>query len=241
MSVQEGGTAKALFAKPGFYFQQDYFIQIRCELVRAMLNSVSGASVLDLGCGDGRVSLQFCEEASEITLVDFSEAMLDRARQRIPTACASKVNVIQSDIMAFNPGRHFDVVICVGVLSHLPSVRDAIFQISSLLKPGGIAIVQLTDSGTLLGRLSLAVAYFRARLKNARSHWLQMTTVRQIAKWAGDSGLVLDGVKRHGVLPPGAGKLPNSTLLRWERFVIAHSTLSRTGADALVRFHKEKT
>lgn len=238
MNFERAVTPRDLFAKPASYFQKDYFIDIRSELVRGLVGSPAGASVLDLGCGDGRVSLQFCAEASDLTLVDFSDAMLDRARQRVPLEHAAKVQLIQSDISAFDPGRRFDVVLCLGVLPHLPSARAAVSQISSLLSAGGVALIQLTDSGTFLGRMALSVERLRSYLVKARPHWLQPTSVREIERWAADCGLAMDAVERYGVLVPGAGNLPNSVLLRWERLVMAHRGLSSRGADAIVRLRK---
>jgi SAM-dependent methyltransferase len=236
MNIDTAVTPKDVFAEPDFYFRHDYFIQIRSEIVRTMLPSAAGKSILDLGCGDGRVSLQFAPEAASVTLVDFSESMLERARRRIPPGSTSRVDIVRSDILGFAPGRRFDVVLCLGVLAHLPSARDGFAKIAALVEPGGMAIVQVTDAGTLLGRLASSAQRLNTRAGRTRSHQLQPASVSDLEQWGREAGLTMQDVRRHGVIAPGAGRLPNAMLLRWERFVLAHPVIARAGADAVVCF-----
>ena len=60
------------------------------------LAAPSGAKVLEVGCGDGRVSWQYGPEASEVYGVDPNLAKLKRALGARPPALATKAHFAQS-------------------------------------------------------------------------------------------------------------------------------------------------
>jgi tRNA (cmo5U34)-methyltransferase len=101
--------------------------------------------VLDLGCGAGNYSLKLLERlpGRDMTLVDLSRNMLDRATQRVSAATTGSVEAIQSDIRELPwdqwAGR-FDVVMAAATLHHLRT--DAEWQgvfagVHRCLRPGG--------------------------------------------------------------------------------------------------------
>jgi SAM-dependent methyltransferase len=71
------------------------------------------ASILELGCGTGRVLLQLAEYCAYIHGVDVSEAMLDICRRKIEEAGLSpgRASVERGDISNFDLGRKFDLII----------------------------------------------------------------------------------------------------------------------------------
>jgi tRNA (cmo5U34)-methyltransferase len=88
--------------------------------------------ILDVGCGAGNYTLKLLERIASpplnvnLTLVDLSRPMLDRACQRIGAAAAAaassppKVTAIQSDIRDLDLGEAtFDVILAAAVLHHL--------------------------------------------------------------------------------------------------------------------------
>src|SRR6188768_1096821 len=56
--------------------------------------------VLDVGCGAGNYTLKLLQHLPnlDVTLIDLSQPMLDRARQRVCAATGGVVSTIQSDI-----------------------------------------------------------------------------------------------------------------------------------------------
>src|SRR5437763_1902541 len=56
--------------------------------------------VLDVGCGAGNYTLKLLERLPnlDVTLVDLSKPMLDRASERVGRATTGKVTTIQGDI-----------------------------------------------------------------------------------------------------------------------------------------------
>src|SRR5438128_2046389 len=50
--------------------------------VQELLGSVHGLRVADIGCGTGRNALRLAPQGAHVTAVDYSEAMLQRARAK---------------------------------------------------------------------------------------------------------------------------------------------------------------
>jgi SAM-dependent methyltransferase len=70
------------------------------------------SSILDMGCGTGRHSIELTKRGYRMTGVDLSEGMLEEARK---AALAAGVNIewIESDATQFEAKHHFDGAICL--------------------------------------------------------------------------------------------------------------------------------
>jgi tRNA (cmo5U34)-methyltransferase len=109
----------------------------------ALAATPQAAHLLDVGCGAGNYSLKLLEAQpnTEITLVDLSRPMLDRAVERIRAVSNGAIHTRQGDIreLDFEPGQ-FDIIFAAAVLHHLRGVEEweAVFnKFYVSLKPGG--------------------------------------------------------------------------------------------------------
>jgi tRNA (cmo5U34)-methyltransferase len=99
--------------------------------------------LLDVGCGAGNYTLKLLEALPrlQVTLIDLSRPMLDRAEQRIAAAGAASIRTIQQDVRDTDLGQHtFDVIVGAAVLHHLRSDDEwrAVFEkLYRALSPGG--------------------------------------------------------------------------------------------------------
>jgi tRNA (cmo5U34)-methyltransferase len=78
--------------------------------------------LLDVGCGAGNYSLKMLEKVGglDVTLVDLSGPMLQRAEERVSVVGARKVTAIQGDIRDIELGEGtFDLILAGAVLHHL--------------------------------------------------------------------------------------------------------------------------
>lgn len=108
--------------------------------------------LLDVGCGAGNYTLKLLQELPdlEVTLLDLSRPMLERAEQRTKAAGASAVRLLQSDIRdAQFADASFDVVVAAAVFHHLrtddewQTVFSKLYQ--ALATGGSIWIFDLVD------------------------------------------------------------------------------------------------
>jgi SAM-dependent methyltransferase len=67
------------------------------------------STVLDAGCGTGRVGSELARRGITVVGVDNDHEMLERARRRAP-----QVTWIEADLAAVELGRRFDVVVMAG-------------------------------------------------------------------------------------------------------------------------------
>jgi tRNA (cmo5U34)-methyltransferase len=92
-------------------------------ITRAAAISTPGAAhLLDIGCGAGNYSIKMLQVIPNlnVTLVDLSQPMLERAAARIRPLTTGMVITIQSDIrqMEAQPGK-YDIILAAAVFHHL--------------------------------------------------------------------------------------------------------------------------
>ncbi len=109
--------------------------------------------VLDVGCGAGNYTLKLLESLPNLdaTLIDLSQPMLDRARERVSRATAGCITTIQGDIRAIElAAGEFDIVLAAAVLHHLRTDDEwrAVFTaFHRALRPGGsVWVFDLVES-----------------------------------------------------------------------------------------------
>jgi tRNA (cmo5U34)-methyltransferase len=78
--------------------------------------------ILDVGCGAGNYTLKLLEQLPKlnVTMIDLSRPMLDRATQRVRQATTGQIKAVQGDIREIElPDGEFDIVVAAAVLHHL--------------------------------------------------------------------------------------------------------------------------
>ena len=102
------------------------------------------ARLLDMGGGAGHQSFPLAQLGYEVTLLDSSPAMLDKARERLdrlPDEARQRVRFVEADGRHAEEalrGRRFDGVLCHGVLGYLEEPEPFIDQLCRCVAPGGI-------------------------------------------------------------------------------------------------------
>ncbi len=97
--------------------------------------------VLDMGCGSGRWTRYLSGKVGSIDAVDPSEAIFTAAGTHHDL---QNVRWSQAGIGAipFNDGT-FDLVVCLGVLHHVPQTAEAMLELARKVKPGGHMLIYL--------------------------------------------------------------------------------------------------
>ena len=125
---------KSLFEIPDKYLcPRQFDIQIRVETVKHFTENLTVDRVLDIGCGDGSISLPLLPRCNQLTLLDLSSKMLDLARKKIPSDRLNDVDLINGSFIGSNLApQSFDLIFCVGVLAHVDSPAAVIAEIARL-------------------------------------------------------------------------------------------------------------
>jgi tRNA (cmo5U34)-methyltransferase len=101
------------------------------------------ADILDVGCGAGNYTLKLLQRlpGRNVTLIDLSRPMLDRAEERIRAVTDGRITAIQDDVRRVRFERESqDVVLAAAVFHHLRSDDEwrQVFQsLFTALRPGG--------------------------------------------------------------------------------------------------------
>ncbi len=129
-----------------------YQRQVEIELLLRAIPH--GQRVLDVGCGNGYTTAMLADRSAEVIGVDYSEPMLERARQEF--GGPDNLQYRQLDVLELpSIGRTFDVVVTQRCLINLTSWEDqqtALNNIAEVLEPGGFYFMQ---EGTRQGRHGL--------------------------------------------------------------------------------------
>jgi 2-polyprenyl-3-methyl-5-hydroxy-6-metoxy-1,4-benzoquinol methylase len=107
-----------------------------------LLPAVSGDRVLDIGCGQGRMSRCLAGLGADVTGVDISAAMLERARAAGPAT----ISYIQADVssdLGWWDGRPFDGCTCEMALMDIDDLSGALSAVTAVLRPGGWFVASL--------------------------------------------------------------------------------------------------
>jgi SAM-dependent methyltransferase len=133
------------------------------------------ATVLDVGGGAGHQSMPLTQAGYDVTLLDPSPAMLDKAQQRLEGLSGEaqrRVTLLQADgenaDEAVN-GRRFDAVLCHGVLGYLEQPKPLVNQLCQCAAAGGVVSIMTGNAKAAAVRPALerrwddALASFDAR------------------------------------------------------------------------------
>lgn len=110
------------------------------------------ATVLDVGGGAGHQSFPLARLGYDVTLLDSSPAMLDKARQRLdrlPAESKERVALLQADGEAAAEavgGRRFDAVLCHGVLGYLDEPGPMVDQLCRCAADGGLVSIMTANA-----------------------------------------------------------------------------------------------
>lgn len=182
-------------------YPQAYLVPALLKVLGEYLTNGHGAGpILDLGCGDGTLD-QYLESRGYVMLgIDADKSRIREAKRRHPQGHYAVGSAYENLHARYGA---FPAVISVEVVEHLFDPRRFADTVSSLLEPGGVAIVTTPYHG-YLKNLALALsgrmdAHFTAMW--AGGH-IKFWSVRTITDLLTGAGLTVERVIRVGRVPP---------------------------------------
>jgi SAM-dependent methyltransferase len=117
----------------------------RAGVIVQHLELEPGMTVLDMGCGPGRVTLPVARRIGprgRVVAMDIQEGMLRRAREKAHAENLRNIQFLQAGAGEGKLGQaEYDRVLLVTVLGEIPDREAAMREIHAALKPGGLLSV----------------------------------------------------------------------------------------------------
>ena len=151
------------------------------EYVQKIAGLSRGDSVLDAGCGLGRISVELALLGLDVTGVDIIQAELDAAKE---SAAAEGValNLINADLRNFTSSKKFDCAVNLytsfGYCDTIEEDMMILKNIAGALRQGGTFILECTSRES-------AVMYFTPGEDFDRAGWHVHTEFGVVGAWEG--------------------------------------------------------
>jgi len=229
---------KLFFEQPQSYLHRTFGVKLRAHLAYRLLLDEKKTTLLDIGCGEGSISLQFLHKAQQLTLIDLSEPMLALAKQNAPSNMRDRIDYLNVDFLDYQSEQKFDVILCFGVLAHVTSIERVISRIATFLNPGGICLLQFSDNAQWLTRLHHLVGKLRNRATDKYGYSLNRINYSDLLSLCQKSNLQLLDIQRYSLILPGMGVLPDQFLYQLQRISQRTPWLSKHGSDVVLKLEK---
>jgi ubiquinone/menaquinone biosynthesis C-methylase UbiE len=114
-------------------------IALEQSIVWGILDGLEPGVALDGACGTGRHSRHLADLGHQVTGVDLTPAMLERARSAVPEATFIEADLREIPVA----GESFDVVVCALALAHLDDLSPAVGELARVLRPAGRMVISV--------------------------------------------------------------------------------------------------
>ncbi|MEL6428939.1 MAG: metalloregulator ArsR/SmtB family transcription factor [Planctomycetota bacterium] len=146
-------------------------------LARALIRLCPRGRYVDLGIGDGMLTLMLADVAESVTAVDLSPEMLRQLQARASAQGATNVETVEGDIEDLPlDGGQFDVAILSQALHHAVEPARCLAEARRVLRPGGRLLV--------LDLLAHGEAWVREKLQHTHLGFAE-TELRELVVSAG--------------------------------------------------------
>lgn len=183
-----------------------------------LVGDVAGLTVADIGCGTGRHALRWAAAGARVTAVDFSEAMLQRARAK---PGAEAITFVPHDLAEpFLLGNAaFDRVCCCLVLDHIAELDGFFRELRRLCRPTGYVIISaMHPAMSLRGVQARFIDPVSGRRISPAGHVHQISDYLMAAVRA---GLKLEHTSEHAADADLAGRTPRAAkYLGWPMLLL---------------------
>ena len=142
---------------PLAYERNGAFVHELAGGVLEWLNAQMGEFILDLGCGDGKLTQRIAESGAHVLGADASAPMVAAARER-----GIEAEQANAESLPFRDGT-FDAVFSNAVLHWVRGQDQMLAQVHRVLKPGGRFVAEMGGHGNVA---AICVAFTAALQKH---------------------------------------------------------------------------
>ena len=204
------------------YLHKTFGVRVRSKIVNELLGNISNKNILDVGCGNGLISLKYAK-VNKLTLIDISDKMLGLAKANAQLMGIDSIDYHKGSIEDFDPSKKYDVIIVIGILSHLKSIRSTIVKLKKILSKDGDIIIQFSDYNSMITKMNIYLSKRKYAIKR-----LTKDKMLQIIDFC---GFDLKSEIQYSILFPGMGRLPDKVLYHITMLTYQNSFLSKCGTE----------
>jgi len=177
-------------------YQKNSSIQLKWG--RELINKLKlqgNEHVLDIGCGDGKVTAEIAAavSAGSVTGIDNSPEMISLACKTFPTAQYANLRFMQMDACKLGFSSEYDIVFSNAVLHWVKDHRSVLKGISRSLKKPGRILLQMGGRGNVAGMMDIMNAMIRkpgwAAYFKGFSNPFSFNSPEEYSKWLVEAGL----------------------------------------------------
>jgi ubiquinone/menaquinone biosynthesis C-methylase UbiE len=222
------GEVRTFFEDPQRYLGgRAWNLKLRAETVQELTRGTDFRTVLDIGCGDGSISLPLLKPGIRMTLLDLATNMTRLASSNVPAKLAHQVEFINQDFMKADIAENsYDLVVCMGLLAHVDSPSEFLGKIRRVLKPGGALVLEFSDARHLMGRVLRGYQRLCA-LRKPRTYALNTLSISVVRRLLERQKLKLVKPFRYMFPPLPLVKMPPDKMRAAARAVFGSATRNR--------------
>lgn len=158
---------------------------------------LTGATVLDVGCGGGLLSEAMQARGAQVTGIDLTAELIEVAQLHALGAGLTAIDyrVQSAEAIAAAQPSSFDVVTCMEMLEHVPDPESVLSACANLLKPGGklvLSTLNRTPKAFALG--IVAAEYLLGIVPKGTHRYAQFIKPAEIARVLRRLGLTIEAL-----------------------------------------------
>ena len=161
--------------------------------------------VLDVGCGGGLLSEALASCGARVTGIDMAGAPLAVARTHMQASGLTiDYRQTMAETLAERQCGHYDVVVCMELLEHVPRPASILEACARLVKPGG-NLFFATVNRTWLSWLLVIVAAERVMgiVRKGTHAYSKLVRPEELKQWGTDAGLTVENLSGLRYIPFG--------------------------------------
>lgn len=196
-------------------WQQTPWGRIRYRVVGGTLRRTCTAlgsaplKILDVGGGNGSDALPLAESGHDVTVFDYSTALLDEARARgAERRSAGRLATVQGDVADLGSCglEAFDLVLCHNVVQYQPDTARLVQSLATLVRPpGAVSLMAVNPASDVLtavvrdGDLGQAAKMLTAPVARARTfdHDVRRVPAAEAEQALAECGFAVE--RRYGI------------------------------------------
>lgn len=155
---------------PGLYTLSDlkfYDDAVTNKYLKKFDDEIKNAkNVLDVGCGSGFIVNFLARKNPDVNFdaLDFSES-IEFAKAFAKVNKINNVNFIKDDFLTYKFTKKYDVIICNGVIHHIPKYKEAIIKLFELSQTNGKLVIGVYNKYGKVAKKFVKVNYMTEVLR----------------------------------------------------------------------------